>query len=153
MTQQIKRVIPLDEVAANRHNLEEACLAVIFNHEVVEDQRGVWRWKMNVLMDRFWHGATFYAGSPERPSGTYQGGVELNCLWIDLHHGRFSCEELMKFYMQMGVSLSSFGESFGQTEAAPFWPDARKSGRKRNGYVETPIDYVLRKYRGQVLKL
>jgi hypothetical protein len=40
----IKRVVPLNEV-----DMQEAELAVIFNHDIVEMEDGTWRWRPNRL--------------------------------------------------------------------------------------------------------
>ncbi len=151
-----KRIIPLDEVKDNGYYDELVELAVIFNHEIVEDARGTWRWKTNTLMDYIHGDAPFYEGTEYRGNNTktYRGSLDLNALRIDLIRRRFTLEEYMKFYMGIGYSLSGFYEVFGQDEAADWGvADAKKPENKPDEYTQTVIDYMCEKYRGQVLKI
>lgn len=159
---QIKRIIPLKEVEKNYE--DEAKLAVIFNHEVVEMDDGVWRWKGNQLVE--WlqdytpaHTPPFRviqqsAGSPYCGHGTpTRCDIDLNTLWGDFYNGMFTVEEFMKFYMQIGYSLCGFREVFAQTEASEWGLPGAKTPKSREHYTETIIDYMLRKHKGKVLKL
>lgn len=155
----IKRVIPVEEVLASEWYNDMGELATIFNHEVVEMNDGVWRWRPNTLVDLMqsgdcgmhegeWQGALV--------NRMFRGAVDLNDLWVDYYRGRFTAEELMKFNMQIGYSLSGYAEVFGQKEATEMHLEG---ARKRTDdddpdcYVQTPIDYMIEKYKGQVLKL
>jgi hypothetical protein len=160
-----KRVIPLKEVAATGHYSDMAKLAKIFNHEVLEDNHGTWRWRRNLLTTWvFEHGpfhtpsntsdATDHKEPWARPTKQYRGTIDLNNLWTDFHNGMFSLEEMMKFYMEIGYSLCGYAEVFGQREAFEFGlPDAKKPKGNRDSYTETLIDYVARVHKGKVLSL
>lgn len=160
-----KREIPLKEVKESGYYEDLAKLAKIFNHTVIEDNSGVWRWKPNLLTS--WvqdHGAFYTPSSASdfaddkhpygRHSRSLRGSIDMNNLWTDFHNGMFALEELMKFYMQIGYSLSGYAEVFGQKEAAEFGlPDAKKPTGDRDSYTETVIDYVIRVHKGKVLSL
>lgn len=145
----VKRIIPIDEALASWHCNDLAKLAVIFNHDIAEDDSGMWRWKQNRFMCHFRGGqGPFYVGAYYRGdrTKTYRGSVDLNVLWFDLGHKTFAVEEMMKFYMQIGYSLCGFVEVWGEREASELdLPDAKPS--------QSIIDYMIEKYSGQVLKL
>lgn len=155
----LKRVIPLEEVAAADYYGDMAELAVIFNHEIVEMRDGIWRWRPNTLICLTQSGdCGMHEGEWEGAMKTrqFRGAINLNDLWGDYYRGRFTCEELMKFNMQIGYSLSGYGEVFGQKEAADLrLADARKrtDDDDEDAYVQTPIMYMIEKYTGQILKL
>lgn len=158
----IKRFIPLKEVRECGHYNEMADLAMIFSHRIVETPDGVWRWKKNYLIDWMDH-APFYTPSQRQQNAdgndfaargaTMRGSICLNGLRKDLHNGVFSVEEYMKFYMQMGYSLSGYYEVFGQEEAASYHlPDAIEP-EGGDFYTETLIDYVIRMHKGKRLEI
>lgn len=141
--QKIKRIIPIEEVRAAKWYSDMADLAEIFHHEVVEDRHGTWRWKENRLISHLLEGAS-------------RGGLDLNQLYMDLMKGIYTVEERMKVHMQMGYSLSGFGEVFGQHEADEYdLPDLLEKPADYNSddYFETVIDYMRRVHAGKVLKL
>jgi hypothetical protein len=155
----IKRVIPVEEVLESDHYNDMGQLATIFNNDIVEMRDGVWRWRPNTLVTLAQSGdCGMHEGEWEGAMKTrcFRGAIDLNDLWCDYHRGRFTCEELMKFNMQIGYSLSGFAELFGQKEATDM---GLEGARKRTDdddpdyYVQTPIDYMIEKYKGQVLKL
>lgn len=143
---EIVRVVSISELVESGHYADMAELSVMFNHDVVEmdnpakgDQR-IWRWKPNAFANWIKN----------------HGSLSLNTLAEDLQRGAFSMEEWMKFYMQIGYSLCGFAEVFGQQEAREYGlPGAKKRSPNDdpNQYVETVIEYMLRKHAGKVLKL
>lgn len=167
------RVVPVEEVAASDHYWDMAPLAIIFNHDVVEeppdeDGRKRWRWRQNLFMDWIHDYAPVYSPSSAEANADgdmpysrnvkeTRGSLDLNNLVSDLHCGMFTMEEWMKFYMQIGYSLSGYGEVFGQHEACEYGlPGAKEpEGHPdvRTHYTETVIDYMTRIHAGKVLKL
>lgn len=144
MTVKDRRLIPLEEVLASGEYDDMVELARIFNHGI-EDVDGVWRWQSNKLIRLITNHENYTVGM-----------VDLNCLWAAFYDGKFTCEELMKFYMGMGYSLCGFGEVFGQKEAHELGlPGAKvpEDGEGEDDYIQTPIDYMIEKYSGQVLKI
>ena len=91
------RTIPLYQIKKNYPQLCE--IAKIFNHEVIEDDHGVYRWKPNRLMN--------YLSDEFPPNGVANEGtrftLDLNRLQIDMLKGKFSVEEKMKFSMQRWI--------------------------------------------------
>ena len=144
------RIVPLEEVEKHDFFWDLAELAVIFNHEIVEhveDGHKRWRWKENGLMRQL---------ADDFPSQT--GGRHrlcFNTLVQDVLDGKHSVEERMKFYMQIGYSLSGFCEIFGQHEAVEFkLPGAKRPpAGERENYTETIIDYMRRIHKGKILKM
>ena len=137
---QVLREIPLEEIEGQ----EYAALAKMFNHAIVEAADGRWLWRRNQLVDLLVH------------SQDTRFKVGMNDLRAAFHQGLFSVEELMKFYMQMGVSLSHFSEVFCQREASEWdLPGATPVPPEHDGntYVETVVDYVLRINAGRILQL
>ncbi len=165
MAAEIVRIIPLDEVAARGDYDDMAELAVIFNHDIVEvghmENQRTWRWKANKLVSHLDSGnGPFYEGSDyNQYTKCFRGSIDLNNLWMDLYKKKFSVEEMMKFYMQIGMSLCGFGEAFGQKEAYELnLPDAKRPDPDedpdaRTEYVQNILEYMLEKHKGQVLKL
>lgn len=165
MDNDFKRIIPLKEVA--KEYPDEAKLAVMFNHEVIEDHRGTWRWRQNKLIDLISDNCPIYLPSKdETPPGkdaycsrtfTGRASLDLNTLHTDLFNGKFSVEEMMKYSMQTGYSLSGFRELYAQHEASDYkLPGAKTEyakGQDRDYYIETVIEYMLRVHKGKVLKL
>ena len=163
----IKRKIKLKEVRETAY-WDMAELAKIFNHQIVEMHDGVWRWKPNRFIDWIQDYAPVYTPSnaecnadkvePYTRHNTTElrASLSLNVLVCDLHAGKFSMEEWMKFYMQMGYSLCGYAEVFGQHEASEYdLPDAKPvpDDHDGNNYVETVLDYMRRVHKGKVLKL
>jgi hypothetical protein len=157
----IKRVVPLEEVREHDYYWDLADLAEIFNHEVVETKDGVWRWKENQLTRMMLESVPVYT-PPSAEAGygmhskEFNASVSLNGLVVALHRGNFSMEEWMKFYMQMGYSLSGYCDVFGQHEASEYdLPGAKEVPEDHDGnsYIETVIDYMRRIHEGKVLKI
>lgn len=154
----IKRIIPLDEVRANNHYEECADLAEIFNHEIIETQEGIWRWKPNRLMCLMLDGV--YVHTPPQWVGPnhnqiHLAGVDLNELCGQYNHGEgFGTLEFMKFYMQIGYSLCGYYEVFGYgTER--YGRDLGMKPRESDDDMDYDdvIQFVIKTYKGQVLKL
>lgn len=163
----IKRIIPVEEVAEADHYWDLAELAVIFNHDIVETDKGTWRWRANSFMGWISDYAGVYTPSSVEEyangmhgygqhSKEFRASLSLNTLVVDLQYGAFSVEEWMKFYMQIGYSLSGYCEVFGQREASEYGlPGAKQRTEEddEDQYVETILDYMRRKHAGKVLKL
>lgn len=119
----IKRTVPVDEVKAEWSDLGR--LSEIFKHDVVEMVNGVWRWRPNLLVSHLLSGGcTVFQGIPAAYCGgrtpTMRGTLDLNHLWMDFEAGAFTADEMVKFYMDMGYSLSGFSSIFHQREAAHY---------------------------------
>lgn len=142
------RTLTYTEVRNADHYADMAELSAIFNHDIVEDDEGVWRWKANGLTCHFSDGSgPFYTGVwPSHACQHYRGSVDFNALAVDFAHGKFSAEEYAKFYMQTGYSLCGWAEVFGQRDAKDY---GCKGAKKR----ESLIDYFLRVHKGKVLRL
>lgn len=157
----ILRVLTLDEVAASGHYDDMAELAVIFNHDIVEcdgpPDNPIWRWKANRFICLFNDGdGPFFEGGEYRGERTrkYRGSIDLNVLWLDMLKGKFAVEEMMKFYMQIGYSLSGFGSVWGQRSACELnLPGAIPPASEDDCDYQTVLEYMLTKYKRQVLKL
>jgi len=174
----IVRVVPNEEIAETAWYEDMAEIAVIFNHDVVEmdqglDEKGeprrVLRWRPNLFMDWLHEHAAVYTPSVAEGNadgvGPFVRGKEgraslsMNGLVRDLHNGMFTMEEWMKFYMQIGYSLSGYAEVFGQHEASEYdlpgakLPDPNEDPYERTQYIETVLDYMRRIHAGKVLKL
>jgi hypothetical protein len=116
-------VVSLDRVA-EQYGEETADLAILFNHEVVEDHNGTWRWKNNYLFNLFLndHPVNYnennLGDAPFDHIGmqSARARTDLNELWRDFGNEKFPLEELIKFYMGIGYSLSGFWEVFGDRE-------------------------------------
>lgn len=149
-----QKTILLDVSKLKKHYADIVPLLDIFGHEVIEDQDGVYRFKRNSLMCRLCdNGPVYTPPSDVRLYGAHsseiRASVSLNGLWIDLYHHEFSILELMKFYMQMGYSLSGFIEIFWQREASEFFDDAAEFGDSELSVME----YVSVKYKGKRILL
>lgn len=155
----ILRIVPIQEVEDSKWYSDMAALAVIFNHEVVETNDNVWRWKQNGIVDFALSGICgMHEGewNGHMSAKYFRGAINLNDLWGDFYRGAFTCEELMKFYMGIGYSLSGYAEVFGQKEATELnLPGARQrtDADDEDNYVQTPLEYMAEKYKDQVLKL
>lgn len=171
------RIVPLEEVAANDSYSDLAEIAVILNHDIVEvkTKEGsrfgdyVWRWKQNDLMNLFHEHCPVYMPSiatsdlepnslPVTRGGEFRATVNLNDLFMELYQGAFSIEEHMKFYMQIGYSLSGYCEVYGQRNAYELKLPGAKTPEdseedEESGYVETILDYIRRVHKGKVLKI
>ena len=158
---EIKRVVPLDEVVENHK--QEAELAVIFNHDIVEMEDGTWRWRPNKLARLMLDCCPVFTPCSlgdwgyARHCTEGKASLSLNGLAIDLHNGAFSVEEYMKFYMQTGYSLCGFRDCFAQHDAFEYKLPGAKTEHAPNqdpdDYVETVIEYMLRVHKGEVLKI
>ncbi len=159
----IKRVIPLEEVRNHKGYWDLADLAEIFNHEIVEMDNGVWRWKRNLFIDWIYDHAGVYIPSAASDAAdgvdifvrgkNARASLSLNILVLDLHNGMFTMEEWMKFYMQMGISLSGYCEVFGQHEASEYELPGALDKESDEHYTQTVIDYMIVTHKGKVLKL
>jgi hypothetical protein len=155
MTNHIKRIIPIEEVKSEDYYSDIGELAEIFNHEVIEDNNEVWRFKENRLVDHIHDNCPVYTppGNYGRHSNIIRASLDLNNLWSDFHSGSFSLEELVKFYMGLGYSLCGFCDVFGQHEAEEWGLEGAKKSEGKDNYTQTPIDWLLEKYKGKVLKI
>ncbi len=160
--EKIKRIIPLKELSKNYKDLSE--LALIFNHEVVETESGIWRWKRNNFINWIsdYCGVYTPSGPDSESEGKYAYGshctefrasISLNVLVGDLHRGMFSMEEWIKYNMQIGYSLSGFYDIFAQHEAYEYGLEGSIEPKYEDRYTETVIDYMIKKHSGKVLKL
>jgi hypothetical protein len=153
----IKRVIPIEEVKSKDYYSDIGELAEIFNHDVVEMDNDVWRFKPNSLVGWLDDNCPVYTPPGEyrgANSKSIRGGLDLNVLWCDFHEDKFTLEELVKFYMGMGYSLCGFCDVFGQHEAEEWGLEgAKKSEKADDHYTQTPIDWLIEKHKGKVLKI
>lgn len=151
----VKRIIPLEEVRLSSYE-DMVDLANIFNHDIIEDLHGTWRWKRNMLTNWMHAFAPVYMPSilstnaegipPYCKSTNARASIDLNNLWLDYSAKVYSMEELMKYYMQIGYSLCGYSEVFEQRTAKEFkLPDALPE--------ETIIVYMSRYHAGKVLRL
>ncbi len=99
----IKRIIPQVEIRDHGSYDDMADLSLIFNHPIIEDISGVWRWKPNALIERL-------LDRDEVASKWHM--IDLNQLAVDYCDGRFSLEEYMKLNMDTGYSLCGFADIF-----------------------------------------
>jgi hypothetical protein len=111
----IERYVSAEELEENYEDIAE--LAIIFNHDIIETNAHIWRFKHNALMRAMIEDDGFR--------------VSLNDIWIKYARKRFTSEELMKFYMQIGYSLCGFCDIFDSNE----------------------IKEMIKKHKGEVLKL
>ena len=163
----IKRVVSYEE-ALDSPYADMAELSVIFNHDIVEMDDGVWRWRPNRLVSLIEEYCPVYqpSGLENKITGKMAYGrhcnegrasLSLNGLAIDRCEGLFSVEEYMKFYMQTGYSLGGFSDIFCQHEASEYnLPGAKtefEPGQDTDYYMETVIEYMLRIHKGEVLKI
>lgn len=119
-------------------------LMVSFGHQVVIDESNVWRWRPTAFASYINGGdAPFRVGA--LPShGVRRGQLSINDLWEDLYYKKHDLkpEDVMKYYMGIGYSLSGFQEVFEQKLAKPFYDDADEG--------ESILDYVAEKWRGKI---
>jgi hypothetical protein len=128
--QKIKRIIPNKEVAKKSYYADMAILSRIFDHPIIEDCDGIWRWKANQLTE-------YILGRP-KGSSCYPYKIDLNDLCIQWHEGKFSLEEYMKWQMDIGYSLSGFSEIFNQ-DLIELVIKAHSKGKDKNWMlIETP---------------
>ena len=144
MTYRIKRIIPIREVAASEWYQDMADLARIFDHDVIADDHGTWRWQANDIVR--WT-------VDKMNSSEF---CNLNELWTAVGREHLDPLHLMKFYMQMGYSLCGYAEVFGQCEATDLGFPKRpgKPGpavKEGEEYWETPIEHVRRVHKGKKL--
>jgi predicted nucleic acid-binding protein len=111
----IERYVSAEELKEYYGDIAE--LATIFNHDIIETDAHIWRFKHNALMSAMVEEDGFR--------------VSLNDVWVKYARKRFTKEELMKFYMQIGYSLCGFNDIFDSNEIAE----------------------MIKKHKGEVLKL
>lgn len=150
-------IVPLDQLPDGYEDMAD--LAKIFNHQIQKDDVGVIRWKTNRLMNLLIEGCQFYTPpgwEGPRFNITYNGGLDMNYL-SGVVGERFSLEEWMKFYMGIGYSLGGYGEVFGQREITAYgigyFEEPPADHDFNSEYWETPIEYMRKKYKGQVLSI
>ncbi len=156
---EMEKEIPLEELI-KKYPSDICRIAKLFNHPVIEDENGVWRWKTNKLIDLFWEGFPVYTPSQstcpkpglngfeetmayERSKQYFTATIDLNKIWSLFDQKKFELVELMRFYMGLGYSLSGFGEVFGQKEAHEFGLPNAKYPESKDNYTQNLMDYVL----------
>lgn len=177
----IIRVVPLKEVRLSCYK-DMADLAKIFNHKIVEVKSEKspdgwqWRWQPNRLIYWIFNHCPVYIPStlemdadldaefkdnPKMQSVSrfiqrgekHRGSLSIESLSFDLEAEVFTMEEWMKFQMQIGSSLCYYSEVFGSSEAAELGLPGAKKPVDDGSYTETPIDYMNRIHKGNVLSL
>lgn len=96
----VRRVITMEELKSNKYYSDLCPIARIFNHAAIETTERIWRWNYNDAIQ--W---------------IDQGAIDFNGLWIALCEGKVKLVDHMKFYMQIGYSLTGFLEIYTQHEA------------------------------------
>jgi hypothetical protein len=154
-----ERVIELSELEGGYFE-DMVDMATIFNHEIVEitsnsERFGPkhLRWKKtnligNLLVDQ---GVVFHE-TAELPKQYHIGVLDLNSFWGYVSKKTISIEEAVKFYMQMGYSLSGFCEVFGQKNSFDFGLFNAISYEEDDESPENIIEWLVKTYKGTVLK-
>ena len=149
----VKRVIPLSEVAETDYYWDMAILARMFRHRIVEDDNGTWRWEENRIVDALTDGsAAFYSGSHyDGRNPIIRGSLCLNTLWMDFHSGKYTCEEMVKFYMGIGYSLCGFCDVWGQRSSGEVNLPGGTNELTEDGqyHKETVIAYFVKKWQNE----
>lgn len=139
-------------------------LAKIFNHDIVEITNSSpeaaksrfgekhLRWKKTKLGELLTEtGIGVRDPNDHLNSYNLKAIVDLNSFWIARSEQNIPMEEVMKFYMQMGYSLSGFCDVFSN----PAW-DYKLPGalpyRSDEDYPQSVIDWMNLTYEGKVLK-
>lgn len=108
-TDRIKRFIPVKEIKKNGSYDDMIELSEIFQHPIIEDKQGTWRWMPSNLQHYIMKPRYFKADISRNP---YY--IDLNDLCVAWYERRFSIEEYMKWQMNEGYSLCGFAEIFAQ---------------------------------------
>ena len=154
----IKRYIPIEEVAQSEWYDDMADLALIFDHKVIEDDHGTWRWEEHPTVQYLMGDSDKKIILPEMPEwigrmfseGLQYNSVNLNNLVMRAFRKEFPLEDYMKFYMGIGYSLCGYAEVFGQREVTEFRLDYFEEAPEEHDfdeeYWETPIEYMRKKH-------
>jgi hypothetical protein len=125
----MKRVVPFDDEYLVEHYSDLIELSKIFNHPIIEDDDGRYRWAADPLMKHVVGlGLTKHNRECAQRSSYYRENfgeridwdtkinyfIDLNELAIDFQRGKFPLESYMKFQMAHGYSLAGFVEVFYQ---------------------------------------
>lgn len=132
------RILSKQELSENGYgDLADFC--DIFQHDAVEMENGVWRWKTNELIDYIEDNST--------------GNINMNVLWLRVKTIE-DILQIMKYYMQIGMSLAGFCEVFGQKSSVDFGlPDAIPINEEdEDSYGETLLEYVLKHFKGKIVR-
>lgn len=149
------RQVTLEEVELKEYCKELAPLAKLFNHPIIEDEHGVWRWRPNKLMCLMVEGIPVaYPDRSKEPElkmdnldelhefhrnrKHFVASLDLNELWAWFEQGKFDIIELMQFYMDIGYSLGGFIEMFAQKEVKEW-----NLGKSKQNLIE----FVVEKYK------
>ena len=119
------RIVPLAEVPFAWGYLVQ--LARIFHHEIIAE-------------------GEIYFFKPNSLICAIRNNISLNDLWADFLEHKFTIEEMMKFYMDMGYSFSRFVEIFEKNINTLFGRDLNSPQYSVDN--ETLIEYIIEKYRG-----
>lgn len=126
-------------------------LAQLFNHKIIVDQYGTYRFKQNKLVNHILDDCLFYTpvGDPDCTHGPrYRGKLDLNELWVDFHNRKFDVWEMAQFYMGIGYSISGFCDVFSKKAHELSLEDAEpETYNEEKDYDESEdlITYMIRK--------
>jgi len=139
------RILSNDEVLAVGCYDDLVDLSVIFDHKMtakIEGKREVWRWQASDV-------------KIQSIAKIIDSGKDLNYLAVLALNGQVPLEDYMKYYMQMGYSLSGYCEVFGQQEVTEYGLKyLSKPPRNWNfdeEYWQTPIEYMRKKYKNKLI--
>lgn len=97
-------------------------LAKKLHHKMIVDEHGTYRWKKNSLICDLYDNTPIIMMNNENhkfidafklPDG-YNYKLSLNEMWIRFYDGQYSLVEMMKFYMDIGMSLCGFLDVFSE---------------------------------------
>ena len=103
------RVVALEELHEKYHSL--VWISIMYDHPVVEDEYGRWRWKANSLMRLLIDDAPMLRHLPEgRCLGVGGGpyGIDMGEIQDMYLAGKFTQKEYLRFYMDAGQPLDEF---------------------------------------------
>lgn len=126
-------------------------LAKLFNHSIIVDQYGTYRFKQNKLVNHILDDCLFYTpvGDPDVCKGPrYRGKLDLNELWVDFYKRKFDVWEMAQFYMGIGYSISGFCDVFSKKAHELSLEDAEpETYNEEKDYDESEdlITYMIRK--------
>lgn len=137
------RILSEKEVLKTGYYDELVELSRIFGHRMTADIEGkneVWRWEEEV-------------SKVKSIANIIDAGKDLNDLALLALTGKVVLEDYMKYYMQMGYSLSGYYEVFGQREVTEYelkyLSKPPKDWNFDEKYWQTPIHYMIKKYSGK----